>query len=97
MVTDFVYHDTGLVKVTLETPMGVLRFIGCWDGKRWHPNDKPIWTLNEEDIVDVPNPTKPTKRSFEAAVRAWMGQRPCGQCGVRHCLFTSLSLPRVTD
>lgn len=83
-VTYFTAYDTGLTAVTLSTPRGDLRFTGCWDSRTgwWHRNGKPIWTFystnpngscNIEDIEgkDFPRPSKPTKRSFKAAVTAW--------------------------
>ena len=86
---DFVHHDSGLVGAVLSTPKGDLRFVGCWDPRtdKWHENDQPLWSfhsrnpngsLNIEDLVyeDVPQPKKPTKRSFEAAVRAWFHRNP---------------------
>lgn len=81
-ISYFIVHETGLVAVTLSTPSGDLRFTGCWDEDHWHRNGKPIWTFYKQhsngacDIWDmdpnaIPKPSKPTKRSFKAAVVAW--------------------------
>ncbi len=86
-ISYFIVHETGLVAVTLKTPLGDLRFTGCWDEDRWHRNDRPIWTFSKRnpngsydiwDIEksDIPRPTKPTKRSFKAAVEAWFKRHP---------------------
>lgn len=85
-VTNFVCHDTGLVAATLSTPKGELRFSGCWDSRvgKWHVNSQPIWKFhsynpngseNVEEVPFPPKPTKPTERSFQAAVRAWFKTR----------------------
>jgi hypothetical protein len=86
-ISYFVKHETGLVGVTLSTPLGDLRFTGCWDEDRWHRNDQPIWTFYRQnangscdiwdmDKKDLPRPSKPTKRSFQAAVEAWFRRHP---------------------